>query len=154
MKLIRIKKKTRNCCFNVFWSERFVVFIDTIYLHSYWCDSVCCLGSILCWYPWQHRKDCPVTIILSKMCVLDFVVCCTSKPSCYLKKATALFKIVMVFWLSLIFSYWIILFSLIGIKGYASHNSVLFLNCNYVWVVNTFYFSNKIVVFILLSKHR
>lgn len=103
MKLIRIKKKTRNCCFNVFWSERFVVFIDTIYLHSYWCDSVCCLGSILCWYPWQHRKDCPVTIILSKMCVLDFVVCCTSKPSCYLKKATALFKIVMVFWVSLIF---------------------------------------------------
>lgn len=103
MKKIRIKKKTRNCCFNVFWSERFVVFIDTIYLHSYWCDSVCCVGSILCWYPWQHRKDCPVTIILSKMCVLDFVVCCTSKPSCYLKKATALFKIVMVFWLSLIF---------------------------------------------------
>lgn len=103
MKKIRIKKKTRNCCFNVFWSERFVVFIDTVYLHSYWCDSVCCLGSILCWYPWQHRKDCPVTIILSKMCVLDFVVCCTSKPSCYLKKATALFKIVMVFWLSLIF---------------------------------------------------
>lgn len=97
MKLIRIKKKTRDCCFNVFWSERFVVFIDTIYLHSYWCDSVCCVGSILCWYPWQHRKDCPVTIILSKMCVLDFVVCCTSKPSCYLKKATTLFKIVMVF---------------------------------------------------------
>lgn len=103
MKQIRIKKKTRNCCFNVFWSERFVVFIDTVYLHSYWCDSVCCAGSILCWYPWQHRKDCPVRIILSKMCVLDFVVCCTSKPSCYLKKATALFKIVMVFWLSLIF---------------------------------------------------
>lgn len=154
MKKIRIKKKTRNCCFDVFWSERFVVFIDTIYLHSYWCDSVSCWGSVLCWYPWQHRKDCPVTIILSKMCVLDFVVCCTSKPSCYLKKATALFKIVMVFWLSLIFSYWIILFSLIGIKGYTSHNSVLSLNCNYVWVVNTFYFSNKIVVFILLSKHR
>lgn len=103
MKQIRIKKKTRNCCFNVFWSERFVVFIDTIYLHSYWCDFVSCLGSILCWYPWQHRKDCPVTIILSKMCVLDFVVCCTSKPSCYLKKATTLFKIVMVFWLSLVF---------------------------------------------------
>lgn len=103
MKKIRIKKKTRNCCFNVFWSERFVVFIDTIYLHSYWCDSVSCWGSVLCWYPWQHRKDCPVTIILSKMCVLDFVVCCTSKPSCYLKKPTALFKIVMVFWLSLIF---------------------------------------------------
>lgn len=97
------RRPDRNCCFNVFWSERFVVFIDTIYLHSYWCDSVCCVGSILCWYPWLHRKDCPVTIILSKMCVLDFVVCCTSKPSCYLKKATALFKIVMVFWLSLIF---------------------------------------------------
>lgn len=103
MKLIRIKKKSRNCCFNVFWSERFVVFIDTIYLHSYWCDSVSCWVSVLCWYPWQHRKDCPVTIILSKMCVLDFVVCCTSKPSCYLKKATALFKIVMVFLLSLVF---------------------------------------------------
>lgn len=65
--------------------------------------TVCCWVSVLCWYPWQHRKDCPVTIILSKMCVLHFVVCCTSKPSCYLKKATALFKIVMVFWLSLIF---------------------------------------------------
>lgn len=103
-KRLELKRRPdRNCCFNVFWSERFVVFIDTIYLHSYWCDSVCCAGSILCWYPWQHRKDCPVTIILSKMCVLDFVVCCTSKPSCYLKKATALFKIVMVFWLSLIF---------------------------------------------------